>query len=315
MSSMEIPEISTFERLSERARKKAVKSRPRAALVVPSVAGWLSAFDRAIREQLIEPIVIGDEELCRRKCAEFGIDLPGADYIDINEPGKAFQLAAQMATRGELDLIVKGRGATIEFISTLLDRECGFVPRGSVLSHLGVIKPEAYPKLLLLTDAGVVPHPDLKTKLSLIANLGKASSLLGIPQPRVAVLAAVEAIYPQMPVTTEAAVLAKMYDRGQIKGVIVDGPLSFDCAIDMDAAHGKGLKDSLVAGQADALLAPNIETANGIYKSLALYGKSEIGGILVGGKVPAALGSRWDSPLTRYHSIVLGVLTANTSRA
>jgi phosphate butyryltransferase len=111
-----------------------------------------------------------------------------------------------------------------------------------------------------------------------------------------------------MPVTTEAAVLAKMYDRRQIKGAVVDGPLSFDCAIDLNAAHGKGLKDSPVAGRADALLAPDIETANGIFKSLALYGKTETGGILLGGKVPVALGNRWDSPLTRYHSIVLAVL-------
>ncbi len=310
MTPIDIPGVSTFEHLSERARRKARRVCPRAALVVPSVQGWLSAFDRAIREQLIDPIVIGDEELCREKCAEYGIGLPGARIIDINEPDKAFRVAAQMAVRGELDLIVKGRGATVEFLSILLERETGFVPKGSTLSHVGAIKPEAYRKLLLLTDAGVIPNPDLKTKLALIANLGKAAALLGLEKPRVAVLAAVEAIYPQMPVTIEAAVLAKMYDRGQITEAIVDGPLSFDCAIDMDAAHAKGLKESPVAGQADALLAPNIETANGIFKSLALYGKSETGGILTGGKVPVALGNRWDSPLTRYHSIVLAVLTS-----
>lgn len=313
MNPTDIPAVNNFEHLFERARKKAGRIRPRAALVVPSAHGWLSAFDRAIREQLVDPFVIGDEQLCHDKCTEYGIELPDARFIDINEPDKAFQVAVRMAARGELDLVVKGRGSTIDFLGILLDKESGFVPKGATLSHIGVIKPEVYPKLLLLTDAGVIPHPDLKTKVALIANLGRAADAMGLGKPRVAVLAAVEAIYTQMQVTTEAAVLAKMYDRGQIKAATVDGPLSFDCAIDMDAARGKGLEDSPVAGRADALLAPNIETANGLFKSLALYGKSETGGILIGGRTPVALGNRWDSPLTRYHSIVLGVLVSSLS--
>ena len=123
-----------------------------------------------------------------------------------------------------------------------------------------------------------------------------------------AILAAVEVIYPQMTATMDAAIISKMSDRGQIKGAYIDGPLSFDCAVDMFAAESKGLKESKVAGQADIMLSPNIETANAVYRAMAFYGGAQIGGILVGGCVPVALGTRSDSLETKFNSIVLGVM-------
>lgn len=306
-AKMSIPEIHSFEHLLNQARQR---PRLRAALVVPSGQEWLAAFDQAIREGLIDPTIIGDEQLYNKHRAEFGLELTGAKVIDINQPEMAFMTAAQMAVRGELDLIVKGRGSTADFLKLLLSKEAGFVGRGRTLSHIGVMKPERYPKLLMITDAGVIPLPDLKTKIALVGNCRRLSEALGIGKPRVAVLAAVEAIYPQMPATTDAAVLAKMTERGQIKSVHLDGPLSFDCAMDMEAAHSKGITDSEVAGQADVMIAPNIETANGVYKAMALYGRADVGGILFGGKVPVALGNKWDTMQTRFNGIVLGVLAA-----
>jgi phosphotransacetylase len=306
---MNIPNVHSFDHLLHRARQ--LKRPPRTALVVPSAQEWLAAFDQAIREGIVEPTIIGDEELFNRHKAKFGLELPGAKIIDINQPAMAMMTAAQMAARDEIDLIVKGRGSTRDVLTLLLSKESGFVPRGKILSHIGVMKPEKYPKLLMISDAAVVPQPDLKTKIALVNNCRWFCEAIGIAKPRVAMLAAVEAIYPQMPVTTEAAVLAKMYERGQIKGVYLDGPLSFDCAIDSAAALSKGIKDSPVAGQVDVMIAPNLETANGVYKSMALYGRADVGGLLVGGRVPVTLGNKWDSMQTRFHGIVLGVLAAS----
>ena len=173
-----------------------------------------------------------------------------------------------------------------------------------------MIKPGKYPKLLFLTDSAVVVAPDLTTKLSLISNLVSVAGAVGIKNPRIAVLAAVEAVYPQMPATLDGAVLAKMCDRRQIKGAVVDGPLSFDIAVDIDAARAKGVTTSPVAGQADGMLAPNIEVANGIYNAMTLYGDNEVGGVLVGGRVPVAMHSRADNAGARFNSILLSVLMA-----
>ncbi|MFH1686071.1 MAG: phosphate acyltransferase [bacterium] len=304
------PPPTDFGALLTLAARQAVRKQPRAALVVPSSQTWLTAFDQVIRQGLVDPTIIGDEQLLDRHRSEFGLELQGAKVIDINQPRMAWITAAQMAARGELDLIVKGRGSTIEFLHCILDKDAHFVDHGRCLSHIGVFKPELYSKLLMITDGGVVPQPDLQTKVALISNLIGLAAALGINMPRIAVIAAVEAIYPQMAATTDAAVLAKMCDRGQIKGAYVDGPLSFDVAIDPVAAQAKGIVDSEVAGRADAMVASNIETANGVIRAMALYGRAEVGGLLFGGRVPVALGNRWDTPSMRLSSLVLGILAA-----
>ncbi len=311
-TAMIVPQVHGFEQLIALAKERTSSSRPKAAMAVPFAPEWLLAFDRAVKEKLVEPVVVGDEALFRKMTAESGIGFENAEVIDINQPDVAFVTAAQMAARGEVDLIIKGHGSTVDFLKLLLREEALFKVKGRLISHIAVMKPERYPKLLFLTDAGVVPLPDLKTKLALVNNITGFAAAAGVNSPRIALLAAVEAIYPQMPVTTEAAVLAKMSDRGQIKGAYVDGPLSFDVAVDTVAAHSKGITNSEVAGQADAMVAPNIETANGVYRAMALYGRAEVGGLLFGGRVPVALANRWDSVASRFHAIVLAVLAATS---
>jgi phosphate butyryltransferase len=159
-----------------------------------------------------------------------------------------------------------------------------------------------------LTDGAVWPEPDLPRKIDLIFNLVSVSRALGLDRPRIAVVAAVEAIYPQMPVTLDAAVLAKMAERGQIRGALVDGPLSYDVAVDMEAAQAKGIRHSAVAGQADAMLASSIEVANGVYLAMSLYGRCDIGGVIAGGLVPVAASFPSDSLSSRFHSILLAIL-------
>ncbi len=306
-----IPEVSTFKQILDRAGKMiAQNGKPRAALMVPSDDITLRAFATAADKGLIEPFIIGDEALARKKAAALKLDFGSANFLDVNQPDLAVQAALKMAVSDEVDMLVLGRYPTVDLLAMLLDKSGGFVKKGRILSHVAVIKPSRYKKLLFLTDAAVNMEPDLKIKLALVNNAVEFANTVGVDMPRVAVVAAVEVIYPQMPVTMDAAVISKMADRKQIKGAYVDGPLSFDIAVDLFAAHSKGITDSKVAGQADIILAPNIETANGIYRAMSLYGKSELGGIICGGKVPVIVNSHSDSVETRFNSIMLGSLAA-----
>lgn len=306
-----VPEINSFEKLLDRARDKVSSGRkPRAALVLSSEGAMFRAFAQAADNGLVDPIIVGNKEALSQRLSESGASLGGARIVDIPQPEQAVATVAQMASRDEIDLVVKGGGMPrSDFLELGFEQGALFVSEGKRLGHIAVIKPARYDKLLLLTDGGVAVQPDLKQKLALIQNaVAFARRVIGLSSPRVAVLAAVEVVYPQMPVTTEAAVLSKMADRGQIKDAFVDGPVSFDCAVDMSAARSKGLDKSQVAGRADILLAPNIETGNGIYRAMALYGRAQVGGVLIGGRVPVAVGARSDSVETNFHSIVLGVL-------
>jgi len=311
-NNMIIPDIISFDQIIGLAKDKTADKKVRAVMVVPSDIEMLKAFARAEKEGMLTPTFIGDEALLKKNVTEHEIKIDTENVIDINQPDMGVATALQMAARGEIDLIVKGRYPNDEFVRLIMNKEYSFARKGKLVSHIAVIKAERYPKLLFLTDAGLTVQPDLKQKISLIQNLVGFTKNVGVLNPRVALLAAVEVIYPQMPVTTEAAVISKMSDRKQIKGAFVDGPLSFDVAIDLEAAHAKGIKDSEVAGQADAMVAPNIETANGIYTAMSLYGKAEVGGVIYGGQVPIALGSRADSLDNKYRSIVLGVLAATS---
>lgn len=306
-----IPEIHSFEQIVAKAETMVNASgKPKTALVAPTASDSLKAFVLAMDKNLIEPYLIGDEVFIKAKAEQNGINLEKAKFINIIEPDSAVLTASKMSLERELDLIIKGHISTVPFLKSLFKEKDFFDKKNKLISHVAVIKPALYEKLLFLTDAAVNIAPDLKGKLSLVNNAVKVAKIVGIEMPRVALLAAVEVIYPQMPVTMDAAIISKMAERKQIKGAYVDGPLSFDVAVDMVAAHSKGIKDSPVAGQADILLAPNLETANGVYKAMTLFGNAQIGGIVYGGKVPIVLSSRSDSIENQFNAIALGALTA-----
>lgn len=306
----DVAEIHTFDAIIARARQKAGVRKPRAALVVPSQLQTLQAFLKAAADSLIEPIAIGDEALLKRKAGEAGLDLAGLATIDLNQPDLAVLAAAKMAQRCEIDLIVQGRIAANQLVDLLASEAADFLPEGRVMSHVGVIQPQRYHKLLFVTDGMVHAAPDLRTKLAIAENLAMFGRRLGLPDLRTAVVAAVEAISPQMPATLDGAVMAKMSARGQIKGLVVDGPLSLDIAVDPSAAAAKGINDSPVAGQADAVLASTRLVASGICQAMSLFGHSRLGGVLVGGCAPVAVNFGADSVEARYNSIALAVLAA-----
>ena len=307
-----IPDTHNFEQIITKAVMAASKKGPvRAAVAVPSDIKTLKAFVSAVEKGLVEPYLVGDERLARKNADENGVNIDTARFININEPDMAVRMAMKMSAAGEIDLLINGRVPAVIFLKQLVEKEASFVTKGNTISHVGVMKLALYKKLLLISDAAVNTEPNLKTKLAIIANAIRVASLIGIDMPRVAIIAAVEIVHPQMPVTMDAAIISKMADRKQIEGAHVDGPLSFDVAVDMFAAHSKGIKDSMVAGQADILLAPDIATANGVYRAMSLYGNASMGGIIVGGKVPVVLNSRSDSVDSRFNSIALGVLAAS----
>ncbi len=305
-----IPAVNSYSHIFERAKVKTASKPVRAALVGPNDPDMLAAFARAVADRLIEPTIIGDRKAFEKALAEQKFHLTPSQLVDLPDTESAVRHAVQMAANKEIDLIIKGRLVTAEMLSLLFAAGPQFLKADKTVSHVAVMKPQKYPKLLLLTDAGVTIEPDLKAKMNLIQNLLGVAKAVGIDSPRLAILAAVEVVYPTMPVTLDAAILSKMAERGQIKGAFIDGPLSFDISVDMFAAHSKGVKSSQVAGQADAMLAPNLDTANGIYKAMTLFGRCEMGGVIVGGRVPVAVGSRSDSAPGKYNSILLGVLTA-----
>ena len=309
LPEMTVPAVNTFEHIYEKAAEKAANASPgRAALMLPSDSHTLKAFHRAAEEKLIAPTIIGNREAFDASCAAENLKFDNVNFIEAGNFDGVVAKGAELAAAGEIDLLVNGAIPVADMLGRLFKADTDFIREKKTVSHIALLKPERYKKLLFLTDSAVVVQPDLATKLKLIDNIVELAGKTGIDKPRIALLAAVEVIYPQMPVTMEAAVIAKMAERRQIKGAFVDGPLSFDIAVDMFAAHAKGVTGSEVAGQADALIAPNIEVANGIYKGLSLYGKCRLGGVIVGGRVPIALGSRSDNAENKYNSLVLGVL-------
>ncbi|MFZ5980068.1 MAG: phosphate acyltransferase [Candidatus Zixiibacteriota bacterium] len=311
LPEMHIPDINTFEHIYKKAVDRVTRSAPcRAALMLPADGSTLQAFYRAVNDKLIQPTVIGNRTNFNEACADENIQFGGVDFIAAEKFDGVVSKGAELAAGGKIDLLVNGAIPVADILGRLFKAETGFIQKKRTVSHIALLKPEKYKKLLFLTDSAVVVQPDLQTKLQLIDNIIELTGKIGLVNPRIALLAAVEVIYPQMPVTMEAAIIAKMAERRQIKGAFVDGPLSFDIAVDMFAAHAKGVTDSEVAGQADALIAPNIEVANGVYKGMSLYGKCQMGGVIVGGRVPIALGSRSDNADNKYNSLVLGVLAA-----
>jgi len=270
----------------------------------------IAAINEAVVQNLVKGVLIGEESLIISVCHESGIDINR--FRIINQPIEelAAQIAVEMINRGEGDILMKGLISTDKFMRAILNKEKGLTDQGKVVSHVTIVENEFYHKLLIVGDVAVIPVPDLNQKVQIIKYLVQVASRLGIDLPKVAVIAPTELVLPSIISTTEGALLAKMNDRGQIQGCIVDGPLALDVAIDPEAASIKGLK-SFVAGDADCLLFPNLDSGNIFYKVNTKLTRSESAAIMVGARVPVVLASRGDSSRLKLLSIALAVLMAN----
>jgi phosphate acetyltransferase len=272
-----------------------------------SLAG---AVDAAIAG-LIKPILIGPAKKILSTASAAAIDISPYELIDVPHSHAAADKAADLAVERKVEMMMKGSLHTDELLHAILARPQ--LRTGRRMSHVFRFDIPMYSKPLLVTDAALNIHPTLMEKVDIIQNAIDFSVIMGVANPKVAILSAVETVNPDIPSTIEAAALCKMAQRGQIKGGVLDGPLAFDNAISIHAAQIKGI-DSPVAGEADILNVPDLESGNMLAKQLEYFAGASGAGLVLGSKIPIALTSRADSARTRVASAILGLLVAHAHR-
>ncbi len=269
----------------------------------------ISAVNQAVDMGIVDATLVGDKEIIAEVCAREKIDLN--KFHIVNEPDEiqAASWSVRLINEGHGDMLMKGLVSTDKYMRAILNKENGLMSPGSILSHVTVMENPVYHKLLIVGDVAIIPLPELKEKIAITNYLIRVAHALGNELPKVAVLAATEQVMPKMPACVDAAIISKMADRGQIKGALVEGPLALDVAIDKGSAQIKKI-NSPVAGDADCLVFPNIESGNVFYKSNTKLAGGEQGAIVVGAKAPAVLSSRGDSIRTKLYSIALAAILA-----
>ncbi len=254
-------------------------------------------------------ILTGDKERITAILKSMGEDITNYDIREADDDAEAAQIAVKAIRNAEAQILVKGRLETVYYLKAILDKEQG-IKKSEILSNLTLFEMNSYHKFIAVTDNAIIPLPTLEEKKAIIENTKPLWTALGIEQPKVAVLAAVELVNPKLSATVEAACLSKMAERGQIEGFIIDGPLSYDTAISLICAKDKDLVHSQVAGDPDLLLLPNLEAANILGKSYKFHGKAKSGGLVLGAKVPVVLNSRSDSSERRLNSMLMARVIA-----
>jgi phosphate acetyltransferase len=282
------------------------------AVVHPCDEESLKGALLAAMRGLICPILVGPEARIRQLAHALGLDVSAYRIVDTPYSQESARIAVELVRKGEADALMKGSLHTDELMSAVVDRNTG-LRTARRLSHVFRMDVQTYAKPLLITDAAINIYPDLMAKADIIQNAIELAHILGTPEPRVAILSAVETVNPKIQSTLDAAALCKMADRRQIKGGILDGPLAFDNAISLEAAQTKGIK-SAVAGMADILVVPDLESGNMVAKQLEYLASAVPAGIVLGARVPIILTSRADNAETRMASCVLAVLIANANR-
>ena len=275
----------------------------RTAVVHPCDSLSLTGALEAATEGLIVPVLVGPQARIEAVAAEAGRELGSVEIVDAPHSDAAAEIAVAMAREGKVEALMKGMLHTDELMAAVVDRERG-LRTDRRMSHIYGLDVPHYPKPLFITDAAINIYPTLDDKRDIVRNAIDLAHALGIGQPKVAVLSAVETVSPKIPSTVEAGALCKMADRGQITGAILDGPLAFDNAISRAAAETKGIV-SPVAGDADILVAPDLEAGNMLAKQLIYLAGADAAGVVLGGRVPIMLTSRADDVLSRLASSAL----------
>ncbi len=266
----------------------------------------------AAKRQLIKPVLVGPETLIRQVAESAGVDISPYAIVDAEHSHAAAEKAVAMARQGEVEALMKGSLHTDELMSAVVSSATG-LRTARRISHVFVMDAPAYPRLLLVTDAAININPGLKEKVDIVQNAIDLAHILGIAEPKVAILSAVETVNPDLPSTLEAASLCKMADRKQITGGILDGPLAFDNAVSEQAARTKRI-ESPVAGKADILLVPDLEAGNMLAKQLQYLAGADAAGIVLGARVPIVLTSRADNIRSRLASAAVMARLAHTKR-
>ena len=269
----------------------------------------IEAAYKAVEKGFVKATLVGDAKLIAETCSKNGMDVSKFEVIDNPNELKAVAQAVQLVHDGQGDVLMKGLCSTDKFLRAILNKETGLLPAKGLLSHVGVIENPHYHKLIFMTDMAVIPLPDFRQKVKLTNFVADIARSFGIAKPKVAFIAASEQMLDSMPACIEAAMLAKMCDRGQIKNCIGDGPLALDVAIDKESVEIKKLV-SPVAGDADCLVFPNIESGNVFWKTNSKMSDGvRQAGILVGTTAPCVLASRADTVDTKLNSIAEAVMS------
>lgn len=276
------------------------------AVVMPEDKSSLGGAMLAAQHGLIRPILVGSAAAIADIAKEIGIDLTGVEIVDVRGDDAAAAAAVALVRGGKADALMKGHLHTDALLHHVVKHDGG-LRTSRRLSHAFVMDVPGLDHVLIVSDAAINITPDLAAKVDITQNAIDMALALGIDEPKVGVLSAIETVNPQIPSTLDAAALAKMADRGQIRGAIVDGPLAMDNAIDVTAAQTKGIS-SLVAGHADILIVPNLEAGNMLAKELVFVAQAEAAGLALGATVPIILTSRADGEKARLASCAIAAL-------
>jgi phosphate butyryltransferase len=294
--------VRNFAQLLEAAMERAPK---RVAIVGGGQRQTLHAARLARGLGLAQCILIDSPARLEAVADEEGIDLTGMEIIEEGDMVQAAYKSVEMVHAEEVDLVMNGRALPVELMKAALDREKG-LRLGKVITDVSVFEIPDFDRLIFVSDVAIVVSPTLAQKVAIVQNAIDTAIELGVERPRVAILAATEMVNPEMPANMDAANLSKMAERGQIRGGIVDGPLALDNAISLKAAEMKGIK-SQVAGHADILITPDVESGNILAKALAYFAKGHMAGVVVGAKCPIVMPSRSDPPQQKMLSLALGI--------
>lgn len=295
--------ITTIEGIVESAKKK---GRKKMSIACAEDTTILKAIKEALDENLIFPILVGNEKKIKEIADNVGLNKNNYEIINRDTAESSAIEAVSLVSSQKADFVMKGLVSTSIFLKAVLDKDTG-LRTGRILSHAAILSLKNYKKLLFITDGGMNEHPDLKTKVQIIQNVLGLCNSLDIKMPKIAALAAVETISDKQPETIEAAELSKMSERGQLGNCIVDGPLAIDVALSKDSAIHKNI-NSQISGDVDVLLTPSMAAGNILAKSLIYLADAQAAGTIVGTSKPVVMLSRSDTAETKLRSIALGVL-------
>lgn len=296
-------EIRSFDDLA--AAVRALGKPPRVAIAPCAEPFVLRAAKLAADEGVAEPVLVGDMDKARAMAARLDFPLDRFESVDVKDDLAAVGAALALFRGGRAELVMKGLVNTSVLLKAILAKESGLAPETGILSHVAVFESPLEKRLMILSDAGVNIRPNLQRKVEVVRNALLVAAKLGVKRPACALLAAVEKVnYPAMPATLDADMIAKMAAEGAFGEADVAGPLQLDAAVSPEAAAVKGLAGP-VAGKADVLIAPDIESGNMIYKCLSTFAHAPMAGVVVGSRVPVVVPSRGDDDAAKFHSLVL----------
>jgi len=301
--------LKTFDEVLNKAKEYGPK---KMAVASAGAEDVLKAVEAARREGLTDSILVGNKDEIVQIANEMDIDPTNYEIIDQPDKTEAIRCAVELVRNKKASILMKGMIGTARILKAILDKEIG-LRTDRMLSHVYTLQIKGYDRLLTMTDGAMCISPDLKQKAQIIQNAIYYAHSMGIEKPKVAAIAALELVNSDMSATIDAACLAKMSERGQIVGGIVDGPLGFDNAISKEAAKHKGV-ESPVSGEVDIVLVPNIESGNIFAKGLVYLAEAVPAGLLLGAKAPVVLVSRSDTAQSKLYSIALGVLMSEMTK-